>query len=50
MSNYPEPGSHIRFKVNVVIDVSNYATRKELDYATGFDISDLSAKKRFQKN
>ena len=27
MSSYPEPGSHIRKKVKVVLDLSNYATK-----------------------
>ena len=47
MSSYPEPDSHIRDKVKVVLDSSNYAIKKELDHATGFDASDLAAKKRF---
>ena len=45
MSYYPEPDSHIRDKVKVVLDLSNYATKKELDHATGTDTSDLDAKK-----
>ena len=28
MSYYPEPDSHIRDKVKVVSDLSNYATKK----------------------
>ena len=28
MSYYPEPESHIRDKVKVVLDLSNYATKK----------------------
>ena len=28
MSYYPEPDSHIRDKVKVVVDLSNYATKK----------------------
>ena len=28
MSYYREPGSHIRDKVKVVLDLSNYATKK----------------------
>ena len=48
MSYYPEPDSrHIRDKVKVVLDLSNYATKKELEHATGNDTSDLSAKKNF---
>ena len=45
MSFYPEPDSHIRDKVKLVLDLSNYATKKELDHATGVDTSDLGAKK-----
>ena len=47
MSYYPEPDSHIRDKVKVVLDLPNYATKKELDHATGVDRSDLAAKKDF---
>ena len=47
MSYYPEPDSHIRDKVKAVLDLSNYATKKELDHATGVDRSDLAAKKNF---
>ena len=28
MSYYPEPDSHIRDKVNLVLDLSNYSTKK----------------------
>ena len=45
MSYYPETDSHIRDKVKVVLDLSNYATKKELEHATGIDTSDLTAKK-----
>ena len=45
MSYYPEPNSHIRDKVEVVLDLWNYATKKELDHFTGVDTSDLAAKK-----
>ena len=31
MSFYPEPGSHIRDKLTVVLDLFNYATNKELN-------------------
>ena len=47
MSYYPEPNSHIREKVKVVLDLSNYATKKELIHAIGFETSDLAAKKDF---
>ena len=39
MSYYQEPDSHIRHKVK--FDLSNYATKKELHYATSVDTSDL---------
>ena len=42
MSYYPEPDSHIRDKVKVVSDLSNYATQKELEHATGVDTYDFS--------
>ena len=41
-----KPDSRIRDKVKVLLDLSNYATKKELDHATGIDTSDLAAKKR----
>ena len=47
MSYYPEPDSHIRDKVKVVLDLSNCATKKELGHAAGVDTSDLAAKKDF---
>ena len=31
MSYYTEPDSHIRDKVKVDLDLSNYATKKELE-------------------
>ena len=45
MSYYQEPDSHIRDKVKVVLDVSHYATKKELKDATGIDTSALVAKR-----
>ena len=47
MSYYPEPDSHIRDKVKVVLDLSNYATKKKSGHATGVDMSDLAAKNYF---
>ena len=47
MSYYPESDNHIRDKVKLVLDLSNYVTKKELDHATGVDISDLAGKKIF---
>ena len=41
MSYYQEPDSHIRDKVKVVLDLSNYDTKKEL----GHDTTNLAAKK-----
>ena len=39
-----EPDTHIRNKVKVLLDLSNYATKKELEYAVGVDTLDLAAK------
>ena len=47
MSYYPEPDSHIRDKFKVVLDLSNYATKKELNDATGVDTSNLANKSDF---
>ena len=44
MSYYPEPNSHIKDKVKLVSDLSNYATKIELEHATD---ADTSAKKDF---
>ena len=41
MSYYPEPDSLIIYIKKVVLDFSNYATKKELDHARG----DLATKK-----
>ena len=45
MSYYPEPDSHIRDKVKVVLDLTNYATKKRLEHTKGVDTSDLATKK-----
>ena len=47
MSYYPEPDIHIRDKVKIVLDLSNYTTRKELDSAADVDTSNVAAKKDF---
>ena len=47
MSHYQKRESHIRDKVKIVLDMSNLATKKELDHATDVDRSDLVAKKDF---
>ena len=44
MSYYPEPDNHIRDKVKVVLDLSNYGTKEESDHATGIDTSDLATR------
>ena len=45
MSYYTEPDGHIKAKVKLGLDVSNYFTKKELEHATCVDTSDLAAKK-----
>ena len=45
MSSYPEPDSHITDKVKVVLDLSNYTTRKGLEHARGVDTCELAVKK-----
>ena len=42
MSYYPEP-YHIRVKVKVLQDLSNYGTKEELEHIAGVDTSDLNA-------
>ena len=44
MNHYSEPDSYSRHKVEVVLDFSNYATKKESDHARGVDTSNLAAK------
>ena len=46
MSYCPEPDSHIRDKVKVVLDLSNYAAKNELEHTTGVDTSNLAANKK----
>ena len=43
MGYYPEPDNYIRDKVKLILDLSNYTSRKELELVTG--ISNLAAKK-----
>ena len=47
MIYYQESANHIRGKVKLVLILSNYATKKELDHDTVVDTSDLAAKKDF---
>ena len=44
MSCYPEQDIRIKSKIKIELDLSTYATKKELEHATGADISDLAAK------
>ena len=43
MSYFTETDSHIKDKVKIVLDLLNYAAKKELDHATGVDTFDLAA-------
>ena len=47
MSYYSEPESHIRDKVKVLLNLTNYVTKKELEHATDVETSDLTVKKDF---
>ena len=47
MSYDPEPDSHVKDRVKVVLNVSNQATKKELDHATCVDTSYSATKKYF---
>ena len=47
MSYYAEPDIYIRNKIKLELDLSNYATKKELEHETGVDTSDLAVIKRF---
>ena len=44
MSYHSKPDSHIRYKVDVVLELSNYTTKKKLEDAIDVDTSDKSAK------
>ena len=44
MIYYVESGSYVRDKVKVALDLSNYATTKELEHATSIGTYDLAAK------
>ena len=43
MSYYPEKDNHERDKVKIVLDLSNYVTKKELEHTTHADTFDLAA-------
>ena len=45
--SYLELDSNMRDKVKIVLDLTNYATKNELQHATDIDTSDLAARKDF---
>ena len=45
MCYYPEPDNCLRDKVKVVLELSNYATKKELHHAECAHTSDLAARR-----
>ena len=47
MSCYLQLDSYMRDKVKVLLDLSNYATKKKLEHATGVATSSLAAKSDF---
>ena len=47
MSCYPDPHRHIKDEVKVVLNLSIYAIKTELEHATGVDRSDIAPKKDF---
>ena len=38
---YPSPDTHVRDKVRVVLDLTNYSTKKEFNSVIGTDTSNL---------
>ena len=44
MIQYSQPDSYIRDKVKIVLELTNYATKKELKNSTGVNTSNLTAK------
>ena len=47
LSFYPEPDSHFRDKVKALLDLSSYATKKEVEHVTGVDTLALAMKNDF---
>ena len=47
MDSYPEPDSYIRNKIMLELDLSNSATKKQLEYVTIVDASGLAPQKDF---
>ena len=45
--SYQEPDTHINDKVKKVLNLSNYATKNELNDAAGVGISNLAAQSDF---
>ena len=44
MSYFPEPHTHSKNKIEVELDLSNYAIKSELKNTTGADTSDFAKK------
>ena len=42
---YPSPDTHGRDKVRVVLDLTNYSTRKEFNSVIGTDTSNLASER-----
>ena len=47
MHSYPEPDSYIRNKIMLELDLSNSATKKQLEYVTIVNASGLAPQKDF---
>ena len=47
MSYYSEPDSHIKNKIKLELDLSNFAIKKKLKHAAGVGLSYLAAKRDF---
>ena len=47
MSYYPELDGYIRDKVNIVLELSNYSTKEEIEHCPGVGTSNLVDKKDF---
>ena len=47
MSFDPEPEAHIKDKIKVVLDLSNYAIKNKVKDAAGLDMSNFDVKKSY---
>ena len=47
MSFDPEPKAHIKDKIKVVLDLSNYAIKNKVKDAAGVDMSNFDVKKSY---